>query len=58
MLILLFFAKWLFQSFDRTIMRKKGRGRGLVALQFFGYLKRPLELLILFKNVFISNKYT
>ena len=42
-----FLAKWLSHSFDRMILRKKRSGEGgLVALQFFGYLERQLELLI------------
>ena len=36
---------------------KKGWEGGLVALIFFGFLKRALELLTLFTNVFISNKH-
>ena len=39
-------AKWLFHSFGRTILRKRSGGVGLVTLQFFGYLKGQLELLI------------
>ena len=38
-------AKWLSHNFDRMILRKKRNGGGsLVALRFFGYLKRQLEL--------------
>ena len=36
---------------------KKGGEGGPVALQFFGYLKSQLELLV-FTNVFISKRYT
>ena len=32
-------------------------GGGLVALQFFDYLKKQLELLIIFQ-IFIGKKYT
>jgi hypothetical protein len=32
-------------------------GKDLVALHFFGYLRTALQLLILFTNVLISNKY-
>ena len=39
-------AKWLSLCFDQTALKKGGGGGGLVALQFFGYLKRQLELLI------------
>ena len=42
-LVFLFLAKWLSQSFDRTILRRKGRGRGLVVLQFFWLLKKAIR---------------
>ena len=51
-----FLAKWLFLSFDQTILRKKSGGGGLVALQSFGYLKRAtrtfnlLRAFLLIKN--------
>ena len=45
-LILFFLAQRLSLSFDQTILRNKGGERGLFALQFFGYLKRQLELII------------
>ena len=54
-ILILFLAKWLSLSFDQTILRNKGGEGGLVALQFFGYLKRQLDLLFL-TNVFISKK--
>ena len=40
-------AKWLSHSFDEPILRKRSRGVGIVTLQFLGYLKKQLELLIL-----------
>ena len=46
-----------FSKFWLDDLEKKKWGGGLITLQFFGYLKWPLELLILFRNVFISNKY-
>ena len=53
-----FLAKWLSQSFNWTIL-KKGRGRGPGCPPIFQLIKKAtLELLILFTNVFISNKYT
>ena len=42
-------AKWLSLCFDKTILRKKDGGGGLVAIQFFGYLKRQLELSIFYE---------
>ena len=45
-------AKWLSLSFDQTILRKRGGGGGLIALQFLGYLKRQLEP----TNVFVRKK--
>ena len=45
-------AKWLSHSFDRAILRKKSGGVDLVTLQFFGYLKRQLELLIIYEHFF------
>ena len=51
-----FLAKWLSHSFIRKILRKRGEGGSLVALQFFDYLKRQLELLIFFTNIlFVKN---
>ena len=47
---LFFLAKWLSHSFDQMILRKKRNGGGsLVALRFLGYLKRQLELLIVYE---------
>ena len=45
-------AKWLSHSFDRTILRKKSGGVGIVTLQFFGYLKKQLELLIFYERFY------
>ena len=45
-------AKWFSHSFDWTILRKKGRGVDLVNLQFFGYLKRQIELLIFYEGFY------
>ena len=33
-------AKWLSHSFDRTILRKKSGGVGIVTLQFFWLFKK------------------
>ena len=52
-----FLAKWLSLSFDHTILRNMGGEGGLVAMQFFGYIKRQLLILIL-TNFLISKKYT
>ena len=51
-----FLANWLSYSFDRMILGKKWNGGGsLVALRFFGYLKRQLELVI-FLRMFLLVK--
>ena len=43
-------AKCLSHSFDWVILRKKSGGVGIVTLQFFGYLKNQLELLISYER--------
>jgi len=47
-----------FSKFRLDDFEDKGEGKGAYLPNFSGYLKRPQELLILFTNVFISNKYT
>ena len=44
------------QFWSTDFENKRSGGGGLIAPQFFGYLKRQLEL-IFFTNVFISKRY-
>ena len=50
----IFMAKWLSDSFDRTILRKKEQDSRPSYPQFLGYLKKGTRTFNFFTNVFIS----
>ena len=49
-ILIIFLAKWLSQSFNRKILRKKERGRKPSCPLIFDYLKRRLELVIVLQT--------